>query len=157
MIEGLVTTLLNGIRSYNRYKKENAYEHFIHNYKVHISKIDGYFEDAGITTILDTMDDKKRKLITDQKPDPKTKDDADEFQPPRMSMDIIPAGHDILCKLVREPNHKPLKDTEQKKVVALFTNLQATYDALANTARDIAALGCILGLNKFTFIMWLCI
>ena len=157
MIEGLVTTFLDVIQLYSKYEKEDAYELFICNYKVYISKIDGYFEGADITTILDTIDDKMCKLITVLKPDPKTKDEADKFQPPRMSVDNIPAGHYLLCRLVREPNHKQPKNTEQKKVVTLFTNLQATHDALANIARDIATPGRILGPNKFTFIMWLCV
>ena len=152
-ITNLTDVFMESISSFNRYAAEDAYQNYV--FKLHKRMVEldhKYFKYASVDTVLDTIPDKWCKLFV-EKPVDNTEDTVEH----RESLNTLPTGHDILTRLVHEPNHKALDDARHKVVVELFSQLSDAQDNLSKVTKSISKLGQITSPEQFSFVLKLAV
>ena len=148
-ITQLTDRFMESISSFNRYAQEDVYPTYVFKLHKHMMELDHkYFKYTSVDTVLDTIPDKWCKLFVE-----KPTDDTEDTIQQRQSQNTLPAGHNVLTRLVHEANHKALDDTRQKVVVELFSQLSDARDNLSKVTKLISKLGQITNPKQFSFVL----
>ena len=129
---------MDSLSGFNRYKLQDCYELFIHNFHKQLVELDSnYFQNANLKLVLNLVNNKICKAFM-----ARPRDDASLAIEVRISSDSVPQGHDVLTLMVHQKLHKAIDDKGQK-----------AHNNLSNVSGVITHLAEILDNEQFTFIM----
>ena len=151
-VNSLLKSFVTSIDGFNRYKRLDAWETFLHALSQLLSKLDSaYFIKMDTEVILDTIPDKACDTFL-----ARPEEAATRIQQ-RVSSDEIPSGPDVLSKMRLQGNLPCFDKKGQQAVTRLFSHLQDTHNHMAEVAKSIVHVSEVSSPEQFTFVLQLAV
>ena len=148
-VNSLLQSFVTDIHGFNRYKRLDAWETFLHTLSQLLSKLDSaYFTKMDTEVILDTIPDKACDAFLAH-----PEEAANRIQQ-HVSSDEIPTGPEVTSKMHLQGN-LPCFDKGQQAVTKLFTHLQDAHNHMAEVAKAIVNVSQVSSPEQFTFVLQL--
>ena len=149
-VNSLLKSFVTSIRGFDRYKRLDAWETFLHALSQLLSKLDSaYFIKMDTEVILDTIPDKACDAFL-----ARPEEAANRIQQ-RVSSDEIPAGPEVLSKMCLQGNLPSFDKKGQQAVTRLFSHLQDAHNHMAEVAKSIVHVSEVSSPEQFTFVLQL--
>ena len=151
-VNTLLQSFVNDIRSFNRYKRQDAYKNFLHTLSQLLSKLDSaYFTNMDTEVVLDTIPDKECAAFLER-----PEETADKVKQ-RVSSDSIPAGPEVTSKMCLEGNIQIFDKKGQEAITKLFGHLQDAHNHMSQVAQAVVDLSKVSSPEQFTFVLQLAV
>ena len=151
-VNSLLKSFVTNIRGFNRYKRLDAWETFLHALSQLLSKLDSaYFTKMDTELILNTIPDKACDAFL-----ARPEEAANRIQQ-RVSSDEIPTGPEVISKMHLQGNLPCFDKKGQQAVTKLFTHLQDTHNHMAEVAKAIINVSEVSSPEQFTFVLQLAV
>ena len=148
----LLQSFVNDIRSFNCYKRQDAYENFLHTLSQLLSKLDSaYFTNMDTEVVLDTIPDKECAAFL-----ARPEETADKVQQ-LVSSDSIPTGPKVTSKMHLEGNIPSFDKKGQEAITKLFGHLQDAHNHMSEVAQAVVDLSKVSSPEQFTFVLQLAV
>ena len=151
-VNTLLQSFVNDMHGFNRHKRQEAYQNFLHTLSQLLSKLDSaYFTNMDIEVVLDTIPDKVCATFLEH-----SEEIADKVQQ-RVSSDSIPTGPEVTSKMRLQENIYPFDKKGQEAIAKLFGHLQDTHNHMAQVAEAVVDLSKVSSPEQFTFVLQLAV
>ena len=151
-VNSLLQSFVTDIRGFDRYKRLDAWETFLHALSQLLSKLDSaYFTKMDTEVILDTIPDKACDAFL-----ARPEEAANRIQQ-RVSSDEIPTGPEVTSKMRLQGNLPCFDQKGQQAVTKLFSHLQDTHNHMAEVAKAIVDVSEVSSPEQFTFVLQLAV
>ena len=151
-VNSLLKSFVMNIHGFDRYKRLDAWETFLHTLSQLLSKLDSaYFTKMDTEVILDTIPDKACDAFLIR-----PEEAASRIQQ-RVSSDEIPTGPDVISKMRLQGNLPCFDKKGQQAVTKLFSHLQDTHNHMAEVAKAIVNVSEVSSPEQFTFVLQLAV
>ena len=148
----LLQSFVSDIHGFDRYKRLDAWETFLHNLSQLLSKLDSaYFTKMDTQVVLDTIPDKSCAAFLAH-----PEEAANRVQQ-RVSSDSIPTGPEVTSQMHLQENIKCFDHKGQQAVTRLFSHLQDTHNHMAEVAKAIVDMSEVSSPEQFTFVLQLAV
>ena len=148
----LLEHFVSSICGFNRDKRLDAWETFLHALSKLLSKLDSaYFIKMDTAIILDTIPDKACDAFL-----ARTEEAAHRLQQ-CVSSDEIPDGPEVLSRMCLQGNLPCFDKTGQQAVTRLFGHLQDAHNHTAEVAKSIINVSEVSSPEQFTFVLQLAV
>ena len=148
----LLEHFVSSIRGFNRDKRLDAWETFLHALSKLLSKLDSaYFIKMDTALILDTIPDKACDTFLARP------EEAVHRVQQRVSSDEIPTGPEVLSRMPLQGNLPCFDKTGQQAVTRLFGHLQDAHNHMAEVAKSIVNISEVSSPEQFTFVLQLAV
>ena len=148
----LLQSFVNNIHGFDRYKRLDILETFLHNLSQLLSKLDSaYFTKMDTQDVLDTIPDKSCAAFL-----ARPEEAANRVQQ-RVSSDSIPTGPEVTSKMHLQENIKCFDHKGQRAVTRLFSHLQDAHNHMAEVAKAIVNVSEVSSPEQFTFVLQLAV
>ena len=148
----LLQSFVTDIRGFDRYKRLDAWETFLHALSQLLSKLDStYFTKMDTEVILDTIPDKACNAFL-----ARPEEAANRIQQ-RVSSDKIPTGPEVTSKMHLQENLPCFDQKGQQAVTKLFSHLQDAHNHMAEVAKAIVNVSEVSSPEQFTFVLQLAV
>ena len=150
-VNSLLRSFVTDIRGFDRYKRLDAWETFLHALSQLLSKLDRtYFTKMDTEVILDTIPDKACNAFLAC-----PEEAANRIQ--RVSSDEIPTGPEVTSKMHLQGNLPCFDQKGQQVVTKLFSHLQDAHNHMAEVAKAIVNVSEVSSPEQFTFVLQLAV
>ena len=150
-INSLLQSFVTDIHGFDRYKRLDALETFLHALSQLLSKLDSaYFTKMDTEVILDTIPDKACDAFL-----ARPEEAANRIQQ-HVSSDAIPTGPEVTSKMCLQGN-LPCFDQKGQAVTKLFSHLQDAHNHMAEVAKAIVDVSEVSSPEQFTFVLQLAV
>ena len=147
-VNSLLQSFVTDIRGFDRYKRLDAWETFLHTLSQLLSKLDStYFTKMDTEVILDTIPDKACDAFLAH-----PEEAANRIQQ-RVSSDEIPTGPEVISKMRLQGNLPCFDKKGQQAVTKLFSHLQDAHNHMAEAAKAIVNMSEVSSPEQFTFVL----
>ena len=151
-VNTLLQSFVNDIRGFNRHKRQEAYQNFLHTLSQLLSKLDSaYFTNMDIEVVLDTIPDKECATFLEC-----SKETVDKVTQ-CVSSDSIPTGPKVTSKMHLQENIYPFDKKGQAVITKLFGHLQDAHNLMAEVAQAVVDLSKVSSPEQFTFVLQLAV
>ena len=151
-VNTLLQSFVNDIRSFNRYKRQDAYENFLHTLSQLLSKLDSaYFTNMDTEVVLDTIPYEECATFLEH-----PEETADKVQQ-CVSSDSIPTGPEVTSKMCLEGNIQTFDKKGQEAITKLFGHLQDAHNHMSEVAKAVVDLSKVSSPEQFTFVLQLAV
>ena len=151
-VNSLLKSFVTNIHGFNRYKRLDAWETFLHALSQLLSKLDSaYFTKMDTEVILDTIPDKACDAFL-----ARPEEAATRIQQ-RVSSDEIPAGPEVISKMRLQGNLPCFDKKGQQAVTKLFSHLQDAHNHMSEVAKAIVNVSEVSSPEQFTFVLQLAV
>ena len=151
-VNSLLQSFVTDIHGFDRYKRLDAWETFLHALFQLLSKLDStYFTKMDAEVILDTIPDKACDAFL-----ARPEEAATRIQQ-RVSSDEIPTGPEVISKMRLQGNLPCFDKKGQQAVTKLFSHLQDTHNHMAEVAKAIVDVSEVSSPEQFTFVLQLAV
>ena len=151
-VNSLLQSFVTDIRGFDRYKRLDAWETFLHALSLLLSKLDSaYFTKMDTEVILDTIPDKACAAFL-----ARPEEAANRVQQ-RVSSDEIPTGPEVTSKMCLQENLPCFDQKGQQAVIRLFSHLQDAHNHMAEVAKAIVDVSEVSSPEQFTFVLQLAV
>ena len=151
-VNSLLQSFVTDIRGFDRYKRLDAWETFLHALSLLLSKLDSaYFTKMDTEVILDTIPDKACAAFL-----ARPEEAANRVQQ-RVSSDEIPTGPEVTSKMRLQENLPCFDQKGQQAVTRLFSHLQDAHNHMAEVAKAIVDVSEVSSPEQFTFVLQLAV
>ena len=151
-VNSLLRSFVTDICGFDRYKRLDAWETFLHALSQLLSKLDSaYFTKMDTEVILDTIPDKACDAFL-----ARPEEAANRIQQ-HVSSDEIPTGPEVTSKMRLQGNLPCFDKKGQQAVTKLFTHLQDTHNHMAEVAKAIINVSQVSSPEQFTFVLQLAV
>ena len=134
-VNSLLQSFVTNICGFDRYKRLDAWETFLHALSQLLSKLDSaYFIKMDTELILDTIPDKAFDAFL------ACPEEAANRIQQRVSSDEIPTGPEVTSKMRLQENLPCFDQKGQQAVTDLFSHLQDTHNHMEEVAKAIVNL-----------------
>ena len=148
----LLEHFVSSIRGFNRDKRLDAWETFLHALSKLLSKLDStYFIKMDTAIILDTIPDKACDAFLARP------EEAAHRVQQRVSSDEIPDSPEVLSRMRLQGNLPCFDKAGQQAVTRLFGHLQDTHNHVAEVAKSIVNISEVSSPEQFTFVLQLAV
>ena len=148
----LLQSFVSDIRGFDRYKRLDAWETFLHNLSQLLSKLDSaYFTKMDTQVVINTTPDKSCAAFLAH-----PEEAANRVQQ-RVSSDSIPTGPEVTSQMRLQENIKCFDHKGQQAVTRLFSHLQDTHNHMAEVAKAIVDVSEVSSPEQFTFVLQLAV
>ena len=146
----LLQSFVNDICGFNRYKRLDAWETFLHTLSQLLSKLDSaYFTKMDTQIVLDTIPDKSCAAFLAH-----PEEAANKVQQ-RVSSDSIPTGPKVTSKMCLQENIPCFDQKGQQAVTRLFSHLQDAHNHMSEVAKAVVDVSEVSSPEQFTFVLQL--
>ena len=146
----LLEHFVSSICGFNRDKRLDAWETFLHTLSKLLSKLDSaYFIKMDTAIILDTIPDKACDTFLAHP------EEAVHRVQQRVSSDEIPDGPEVLSRMRLQGNLPCFDKMGQQTVTRLFGHLQDAHNHMAEVAKSIVNISEVSSPEQFTFVLQL--
>ena len=147
-----VRSVVTNIHGFDRYKRLDAWETFLHALSQLLSKLDSaYFTKMDTEVILDTIPDKACDIFL-----ARPEEAATRIQQ-HVSSDEIPTGPEVISKMRLQGNLPCFDKKGQQAVTKLFSHLQDAHNHMAEVAKAIINVSEVSSPEQFTFVLQLAV
>ena len=151
-VNSLLQSFVTDIRGFDRYKRLDAWETFLHALSQLLSKLDSaYFIKMDTEVILDTIPDKACAAFL-----ARPEEAANRVQQ-CVSSDEIPTGPEVTSKMRLQENLPCFDQKGQQAVTRLFSHLQDAHNHMAEVAKAIVDVSEVSSPEQFTFVLQLAV
>ena len=151
-VNSLLQSFVTDSRGFDRYKRLDAWETFLHALSQLLSKLDSaYFTKMDTEVILDTIPDKACDAFL------ACPEEAANRIQQRVSSDEIPTGPEVISKMHLQGNLPCFDENGQQAVTKLFSHLQDTHNHMAELAKAIINVSEVSSPEQFTFVLQLAV
>ena len=151
-VHSLLKSFVTSIHGFNRYKRLDAWETFLHALSQLLSKLDStYFINMDTEVILDTIPDKSCDTFL-----ARPEEAATRIQQ-HVSSDEIPDGPEVLSRMHLQGNLPCFDKKGQQAVTNLFGHLQDAHNHMAEVAKSIVNVSEVSSPEQFTFVLQLAV
>ena len=151
-VNSLLQSFVIDIHGFDRYKRLDAWETFLHALSQLLSKLDSaYFTKMDTEVILDTIPDKACAAFL-----ARPEEAANRVQQ-RVSSDEIPTGPEVTSKMRLQENIPCFDQKGQQAVTRLFSHLQDAHNHMAEVAKAIVDVSEVSSPEQFTFVLQLAV
>ena len=151
-VNSLLKSFVTSIRGFDRYKRLDAWETFLHALSKLLSKLDSaYFIKMDTEVILDTIPDKACDAFL-----ARPEEAANRVQQ-HVSSDEIPDGPEVLSRMHLQGDLPCFDKKGQQAVTTLFGHLQDTHNHMAEVAKAIVNVSEVSSPEQFTFVLQLAV
>ena len=148
----LLKHFVTSIGGFDRYKRLDAWETFLHALSKLLSKLDSaYFIKMDTEVILDTIPDKACDAFL------ACPEEAANRVQQRVSSDEIPDGPEVLSRMRLQGNLPCFDRKGQQAVTTLFGHLQDAHNHMAEVAKAIINVSEVSSPEQFTFVLQLAV
>ena len=148
----LLQSFVTDIHGFDRYKRLDAWETFLHALSQLLSKLDSaYFTKMDTEVILDTIPDKACAAFLARP------EEAANRVEQRVSSDEIPTGPEVTSKMRLQENLPCFDQKGQQAVTRLFSHLQDAHNHMAEVAKAIVDVSEVSSPEQFTFVLQLAV
>ena len=148
----LLQSFVSDIRGFDRYKRLDAWETFLHNLSQLLSKLDStYFTKMDTQVVLNTIPDKSCAAFL-----ARPAEAANRVQQ-HVSSDSIPTGPEVTSQMRLQENIKCFDHKGQRAVTRLFSHLQDAHNHMAEVAKAIVDVSEVSSPEQFTFVLQLAV
>ena len=148
----LLEHFVSSIHGFNRDKRLDAWETFLHALSKLLSKLDSaYFIKMDTAIILDTILDKACDTFLARP------EEAAHRVQQRVSSDEIPDGPEVLSRMRLQGNLPCFDKKGQQAVTRLFGHLQDAHNHMAEVAKSIVRVSEVSSPEQFTFVLQLAV
>ena len=148
----LLQSFVTDICGFDRYKRLDAWETFLHTLSQLLSKLDSaYFTKMDTEVILDTIPDKACAAFLER-----PEEAANRVQQ-CVSSEEIPTGPEVTSKMHLQENLPCFDQKGQQAVTRLFSHLQDAHNHLAEVAKSIIDVSEVSSPEQFTFVLQLAV
>ena len=152
MMKNWEHTFVTNIHGFDRYKRLDAWETFLHTLSQLLSKLDSaYFTKMDTEVILDTIPDKACDAFL------ACPEEAATRIQQHVSSDEIPDGPEVLSRMRLQGNLPCFDKKGQQAVTNLFGHLQDTHNHMAEVAKAIVNMSEVSSPEQFTFVLQLAV
>ena len=146
----LLEHFVSSIHGFNRDKRLDAWETFLHALSKLLFKLDSaYFIKMDTAIILDTIPDKACDAFLAHP------EEAAHRVQQRVSSDEIPDGPEVLSRMRLQGNLPCFDKAGQQAVTRLFGHLQDAHNHMAEVAKSIVNVSEVSSPEQFTFVLQL--
>ena len=146
----LLQCFVNDICGFDRYKRLDAWETFLHTLSQLLSKLDSaYFTNMDTQVVLDTIPDKSCAAFL-----ARPEEAANKVQQ-RVSSDSIPTGPEVTSKMRLQESIPYFDQKGQRAVTRLFSHLQDAHNHMSEVAKAIVDVSEVSSPEQFTFVLQL--
>ena len=151
-VNSLLKSFVTSIHGFDRYKRLDAWETFLHALSQLLSKLDSaYFIKVDTEVILDTIPDKACDAFLAHPEEAATRIQQ------RVSSDEIATGPEVLSKMCLQGNLPCFDKKGQQAVTKLFGHLQDAHNNMAEVAKSIINVSEVSSPEQFTFVLQLAV
>ena len=151
-VNSLLQSFVTDIRGFDRYKRLDAWETFLHTLSKLLSKLDSaYLTKMDTQVILDTIPDKACAAFL------ACPEEAANRVQQHVSSDEIPTGPEVTSKMHLQENLPCFDQKGQPAVTRLFSHLQDTHNHMAEVAKAIIDVSEVSSPEQFTFVLQLAV
>ena len=151
-VNSLTESFVTNIRGFDRYKRLEAWETFLHALSQLLSKLDSaYFTKMDTQVVLDTIPDKACNAFLARP------EEATNRAQQRVSSDEIPTGPEVTSKMHLQENLPCFDQKGQQAVTRLFSHLQDAHNHMAEVAKAIVNVSEVSSPEQFTFVLQLAV
>ena len=151
-VNSLTESFVTDIHGFDRYKRLDAWETFLHALSKLLSKLDSaYFTKMDTQVVLDTIPDKACNSFL-----ARPEEAANRVQQ-RVSSDEIPTGPEVTSKMRLQENSPCFDQKGQQAVTRLFSHLQDAHNHMTEVAKAIVDVSEVSSPEQFTFVLQLAV
>ena len=151
-VNSLLQSFVTDIRGFDRYKRLDAWETFLHALSQLLSKLDSaYFTKMDTEVILNTIPDKACAAFLAH-----PEEAANRVQQ-RVSSDEIPTGPEVTSEMHLQEGIQCFDQKGQQAVTRLFSYLQDAHNHMAEVAKGIVDVSEVSSPEQFTFVLQLAV
>ena len=151
-VNSLLQSFVTDICGFDRYKRLDAWETFLHALSQLLSKLDSaYFIKMDTEVILDTIPDKACAPFL------ACPEEAANRVQQCVSSDEIPTGPEVTSKMCLQENLRCFDQKGQQAVTRLFSHLQDAHNHMAEVAKAIVDVSEVSSPEQFTFVLQLAV
>ena len=151
-LNSLLQSFVTDIHGFDRYKRLDAWETFLHALSQLLSKLDSaYFTKMDTEVILDTIPDKACATFLAHP------EEATNRIQQHVSSDEIPTGPEVTSKMCLQENLPCFDQKGQQAVTKLFGHLQDALNHMAEVAKAIINVSEVSPPEQFTFVLQLAV
>ena len=148
----LLQSFVNDICGFNRQKRLEAYETFLHTLSRLLSKLDSaYFTNMDTDVVLDTIPDKTCAAFLAHPEEAANKVQQHVFS------DSIPTGPEVTSKMHLQGNIPCFGKKGQQAVTRLFSHLQDAHNHMSQVAKAVIDVSEVSSPEQFTFVLQLAV
>ena len=151
-VNSLLQSFVTDIHGFDRYKRLDAWETFLHTLSQLLSKLDSaYFTKMDTEVILDTIPDKACAAFL-----ARPEEAANRVQQ-HVSSDEIPTGPEVTSKMCLQEGIQCFDQKGKQAVTRLFSHLQDTHNHMAEVAKAIVNVSEVSSPEQVTFVLQLAV
>ena len=151
-VNSLLQSFVTDILGFDRYKRLDAWETFLHALSQLLSKLDSaYFTKMDTQVVLNTIPDKACNAFLARP------EEATNRVQQRVSSDEIPTGPEVTSKMRLQENLPCFDQKGQQAVTRLFSHLQDAHNHMADVAKPIIDVSEVSSPEQFTFVLQLAV
>ena len=151
-VNSLLQSFVNDICGFDRYKRLDAWETFLHTLSQLLSKLDSaYFVNMDTQVVLDTIPDKACTTFLAH-----SEEAANKVQQ-HVSSDSIPTGPEVTSKMHLQENIKSFDQKGQQAVTRLFSHLQDAHNHMSEVTKAVVDVSEVSSPEQFTFVLQLAV
>ena len=151
-VNSLLQSFVTDIHGFDRYKRLDAWETFLHTLSQLLSKLDSaYFIKMDTQVVLNTIPDKACNAFLAH-----PEEAADRVQQ-RVCSDSIPTGPEVTSQMSLQEKLPCFDQKGQQAVTRLFSHLQDTHNHMAEVAKAIINVSEVSSPEQFTFVLQLAV
>ena len=151
-VNSLLQSFVTDIHGFDRYKRLDAWETFLHALSQLLSKLDSaYFTKMDTQVILNTIPDKACATFLAHP------EEAANRVEQRVSSDEIPTGPEVTSKMHLQEGIQCFDQKGQQAVTRLFSHLQDAHNHMAEVAKVIVDVSEVSSPEQFTFVLQLAV
>ena len=148
----LLQSFVNDIRGFDRYKRLDAWETFLHTLSQLVFKLDSaYFTNMDTQVVLDTIPDKSCAAFLAHP------EEAANKVHQCVSSDSIPTGPEVTSKMCLQECIPCFDQKGQRAVTRLFSHLQDAHNHMSEVAKAIVDVNQVSSPEQFTFVLQLAV
>ena len=148
----LLQSFVNDIHGFDRYKRLDAWETFLHTLSQLLSKLDStYFIKMDTQVVLDTIPDKACTAFLAH-----PEKAANKVQQ-CVSSDSTPMGPEVTSKMRLQENIPSFDQKGQQAVTRLFSHLQDAHNHMSEVAKAVVNVSEVSSPEQFTFVLQLAV
>ena len=148
----LLQSFVSDIRGFNRQKRLEVYETFLHTLSQLLSKLDStYFTNMDTEVVLNTIPDKTCATFLAH-----PEEAANKVQQ-CVSSDSIPTGPEVTSKMRLQGNIPCFDKKGQQAVTRLFSHLQDAHNHKSEVAKAVVNVSEVSSPEQFTFVLQLAV
>ena len=151
-VNWLLQSFVNDIRGFDRYKRLDAWDTFLHTLSQLLSKLDSaYFVNMDTQVVLDTIPDKACTAFL-----ARPEEAANKVQQ-CVSSDSIPTGPEVTSKMRLQENIPSFDLKGQQAITRLFSHLQDAHNHMSEVAKAVVDVSEVSSPEQFTFVLQLAV